>query len=278
MQPLRFAADAQAGLVHVLDRRLGHEAAHRCGKFLQARRASPAHALKRRAGDPDPEHIAHERDERFLHQQLLVQQLDRDGGEPRAILHRCVAALGKRATCSRTASRALANMCAMLGDDERTRFGQVMHLTRRVIARHAGRQRATTSRTDRRKMIDDHVGVGGLPQGLAHVAVLPARLFAGGLAQARHPRRRLQPVARRRLAAVGTVQTEPTLQFRNAGHKRSDLRRLRLNQRNQRFTGRSINRLGNHPILESESDSSVQKNPLKNQGGGKEPGQLQSMC
>jgi hypothetical protein len=162
----------------------------------------------------------------------------------------------------------------MLGDDERTRFGQVMHLTRRVIARHAGRQRATTSRTDRRKMIDDHVGVGGLPQGLALVAVLPAGLFAGGLAQARHPRRRLQPVARRRLAAVGTVQTEPTLQFRNAGHKRSDLRRLRLNQRNQRFTGRSINRLGNHPILESESDSSVQKNPLKNQGGGKEPGQL----
>jgi hypothetical protein len=106
------------------------------------------------------------------------------------------------------------------------------------------------------------------------VAVLPAGLFAGGLAQARHPRRRLQPVARRRLAAVGTVQTEPTLQFRNAGHKRSDLRRLRLNQRNQRFTGRSINRLGNHPILKSESDSSVQKNPLKNQGGGKEPGQL----
>jgi hypothetical protein len=52
------------------------------------------------------------------------------------------------------------------------------------------------------------------------------------------------------------------------------LRRLRLNQRNQRFTGRSINRLGNHPILESESDSSVQKNPLKNQGGGKKPGQL----
>jgi hypothetical protein len=50
------------------------------------------------------------------------------------------------------------------------------------------------------------------------------------------------------------------------------LRRLRLNQRNQRFTGRSINRLGNHPILESESDSSVQKNPLKNQGGGKNLG------
>ena len=85
-------------------------------------------------------------------------------------------------------------------------------------------------------MIDDHVGAGGLPQGLALVAFLPARLFAGGLAQARHPRRLLQPVARRRLAAVGTVQTEPTLQFRNAGHKRSDLRRLRLNQRNQLFT------------------------------------------
>jgi hypothetical protein len=67
-----------AGLVHVFDRRLGHEAAHRCGKFLQARRASPAHALKRRAGDPDPEDSAHERDETFLHQRLLVQQLSRN--------------------------------------------------------------------------------------------------------------------------------------------------------------------------------------------------------
>ena len=202
MQPLRFAADAQAGLVHVLDRRLGHETAHRFGKPLQARRASPAHALKRCASGPDPEHIVRERDETFLRQQLLVQQIDRDGGDQRAILHRCVDALGKHATCSPIESRALANMCAMLGDDERTRFGQVVHLTRRVIARHAGRQRATTSRTDQRKIIEDHVGFGGLPQGLALVAFLPARLFAGGLAQARHPRRLLQPVTRRRLALL----------------------------------------------------------------------------
>jgi len=41
-----------------------------------------------------------------------------------------------------------------------------------------------------------------LPQGLALVAFLPAWLFAGGLAQARHPRRLLQPVARRRLALL----------------------------------------------------------------------------
>jgi len=55
------------------------------------------------------------------------------------------------------------------------------------------------------------------------------------------------------------------------------LRRLRLYERNQLFTGRSVNRFGNHPILESQNDSSVQENPLKNRGGGKEPGQLPGM-
>ena len=154
-------------------------------------------------------------------------------------------------------------MRAMLGDDKRTRLGKVVHLTRRVMESHAGRQRAATSRTDRRKMINDRVGIGRLPEGLALVAFLPTELFAGGLAQARHAGRLFQPIARRRLAAVGAVQAEPPLEFRNPSHKRSDLRRLRLNQRDQFFTGWDIWRFSDHLMLESETGSPVQKNPLK---------------
>ena len=112
-------------------------------------------------------------------------------------------------------------------------------------------------------MIDDRVGVRGLPESLALVAFLPARLFVQALAQARHPRRLLHPVARRRLAAVGAVQAEPPLEFRNPSHKRGDLHRLRLVERDQFFTGRSIWRFSDHPILESESASRVHKNQLK---------------
>jgi hypothetical protein len=41
------------------------------------------------------------------------------------------------------------------------------------------------------------------------------------------------------------------------------LRRLRLVQRDQFFTGRNIWRFSDHPILESETASRVQENQLK---------------
>ena len=154
-------------------------------------------------------------------------------------------------------------MRAMLGDDKRTRLGKIVHLTRRVMERHAGRQRAAASRTDRRIMLNDRVGTGQVPESLALVAFLPAGLFAGRHAQARHPRWLSQPVARRRLAAAGAVQAETALKFRDTRHQRGDLRRLRLNQCNQFFPGRNIWRFSDHPGLESETGSPVQKNPLK---------------
>src|SRR5271170_3249982 len=45
----------------------------------------------------------------------------------------------------------------------------------------------------------------------------PSRFLAGPFAQTRHPRRLLQPIARRRLAAVRTVQSEPALKFGDMG-------------------------------------------------------------
>jgi len=155
----------------------------------------------------------------------------------------------------------------MFGDDQRLRLGQIKHLPRRVtLLRHLPRQRRAAFGAGRGEMIFDVVGLGYLPQRLARVALLPARLPLGFLAQAAHPRRPLQPVARRRLAAVRTVQAEPALKFgdprlqsRVFGHQRRDLRRLRPDQRNQLFPRRLARRFDNHPILESETEAAVQK-------------------
>lgn len=128
--------------------------------------------------DPDPEQIDHECDEALLREQLLVHQVDREGGYACTILYRRIHAIGKCAPGSRATSCAQATMHAMLSDDERTRFGQVVHLTRLVIERHAGRQRAAASRTDRRKMLDYLVGVGSLPECLTLVAFCPPGFLA----------------------------------------------------------------------------------------------------
>src|SRR5450830_994616 len=50
---------------------------------------------------------------------------------------------------------------------------------------------------------------------LAFMTFLPARRLVRWFAQASHARRLLQPIARRRLAAVRTVQTEPALKLRD---------------------------------------------------------------
>ena len=51
MQPLRLAADAKAGFVHVFDGRSRHEIAHRFSKALKTFGASPAHSGDRRGGE-----------------------------------------------------------------------------------------------------------------------------------------------------------------------------------------------------------------------------------
>jgi hypothetical protein len=114
----------------------------------------------------------------------------------------------------RAAGRALAVVGAMFGDDGRLRLGQVEHLTGAVARGHGRHQHRTALRASLRVMIDDDVGLRDLPQGLSFMTFLSAGLVAGGLAH-RHARRFLQPVTRRRLAAVGTVQSKPALEFGN---------------------------------------------------------------
>jgi hypothetical protein len=123
----------------------------------------------------------------------------------------------------------------MFGDDGRLRLGKVEHLTGAVARGHGRHQHRTALRASLRVMIDDDVGLRDLSQSLSFMTFLSAGLVAGGLAQARHARRFLQPVTRRRLAAVGTVQSKPAFEFGNMSPQCRDFSRLRRNQRNKLF-------------------------------------------
>jgi hypothetical protein len=108
------------------------------------------------------------------------------------------------------------------------RLGQIKHLTGAMANARFRVEAHAAHRTGRRIMIDDFVGIRDLSQGLAFVTLLPTRFLAGPFAQTRHPRRLLQPIARWRLAAVRTVQSEPALKFGDMGPQRR-------NQRNEFF-------------------------------------------
>src|SRR5664280_2933001 len=105
-------------------------------------------------------------------------------------------------------------------------------------------------------MVDDVIGICDLPQGLAFVTLLPARFPVGPFAQVLHPRRLLQAIARWRLAAVRTVQSQPALEF---GELRFQGRNFRPQRSDQFVLGRFVWRLRKHPILESETASIVQE-------------------
>ena len=218
MQPLRPAAGPKAGFIQVLDRGSLHALAHRFGEPREALRAASAHPGKGRRHQPDPEQISHGLGQPVLGQQLVVEQIDHDRQEARAILHRGRDLLGKWRPGFPAAPAAAAAIRPMLGDDQRLRLGQIEHLARAAPRGHRGRQRQTAGPTGLGVVIDGDVRIGDLAQGLAFVALLPAGWFAGPLAQTartRLPLGLVQPVAGRRFAAVGTVQPEPALQLRH---------------------------------------------------------------
>ena len=123
-------------------------------------------------------------------------------------------------------------------------------------------------------MIDDVIGISDLPQGLAFVTFLPARHLGRTFPQARHPRRLLQSIARRRLAAVRTVQSELALKFGNP--RLQGFGPQRRYQRDQVFRGRHARRFANHPILESETAYAVEEN-LSLTIAVAQPGQLRDL-
>jgi hypothetical protein len=225
VQPLRPAAAPEAGLVQVLDRRGLDQRAYGVGEPLGAPGAGPAHPGDGRSHQPDAEQVGHRLGQPVLGQKLVVQQVDHDRQEARAILHRGRDPLGKQRPGFPAAPAAAAAIRPMLGDDQRLRLGQIEHLARAAPRGHRRRQRQTTGPTGLGVVIDGDVRSGDLAQGLTFVALLPAGRFAGRLAQtagARFPLRLVQPVAGRRLTAVGTVQPQPTLQLRHPRQQHRD--------------------------------------------------------
>ena len=110
----------------------------------------------------------------------------------------------------------------MLGDPQRLGIGQVEHLAGLMADRIRHRHRLAAMRTNPRQVVDDNVGVLRPPQRRAGVPLLAAGLASGRLAQARRPRRLLQPIAGRWLAAVGAVQPKPPFQLRHTRQQTLD--------------------------------------------------------
>jgi hypothetical protein len=97
MQPLRLAADPEAGLVQVLERCRRHLVAHGISEALAAPSRISADPGNGRADQRHPEEIRHRLGQPLLRQQLVMQQVEHKGGDPRAILHGAVTPAGKAA-------------------------------------------------------------------------------------------------------------------------------------------------------------------------------------
>ena len=104
---------------------------------------------------------------------------------------------------------------------------------RRSGLRHSARQRHSASSARLRKAINDLVGRLHAAQGLARMPFLTTRPLARRLAQAPHPHRLLEPIARWRLAAVGAIKPQLALQLSNPRRHSRNLCRLRRNHRKQ---------------------------------------------
>ncbi len=253
MQPACLPANAKAGLVQVLDLGASHLIAHALHEARQPICTIAAHLGNRRRNEAHAEQVAHHLGHAIFRHELAVQQIHHNGADPRAVLHRSRYAGRKRRLGSLAACRTTTLMGAMLGHDHRTWLGQVEDLPRCVSARHGGCQPHPTSGAGLRIVVLHHVGRLGLTQRVARMSLSPPGRVAGRLAQAPHPHRLLEPVARRRLAAVGAIQSKATLQLgdpRPQGRYllglRRDLRGLRRNQRKELIPRRFDRRV---PIL-----------------------------
>ena len=140
----------------------------------------------------------------------------RNTRKTRAILHRSRHPLGEPRPRHNPATRAAARMAAMLRHFQRTGLRKVEHLTHnRSPLKGRSRQRRPAAPAYLRNMLLHPVRARHPAQRLALVARLTTRLATRLAAKALRPtlrRRLLQPVARRRLAAVPAVQTQTALQ------------------------------------------------------------------
>lgn len=178
MQPLRLAANPEAGLIHVLDRCRRHLVAHGIGEALEALGTVLADPRDGRGDQVHAKQVGHQCGQALLRQQLIVQQIQHEGANPFAVLHRRGHPVGKRRPRLRIADCATAAMRAVLGDDQRLWFGEIKYLPGDVVGRHRRRQRRAARRAGLRIMVDRGVRCRGPTQRLTPMSLLPAGLLA----------------------------------------------------------------------------------------------------
>src|SRR5271163_114396 len=134
-------------------------------------------------------------------------------------------------------------------------LGKIEHLALLDRDRRLRIERQTAMPAYARLMRNHEIGLGDLPQRVAHVALLAAALLAGLAAQtAGRPRLLLQPVARRRLRAVRAVQPQAAQKL---GHHGLELRDPAVLRSHQLLDfGRD-----DHPASDSDSSHAVAENP-----------------
>ena len=218
VEPLRASANPEAGLVEMLHRRLADDQVpHMVDETLQLLGHPAAHRRQRRGAHGRVEQVGHQLRQTILGQEMRMVQIGRHRRHARTILHRRRHACGKRRPCRRAAMTANATVSAVFRGLEGARLRQVEDLScDRASIPVRSRQRRAAARTVRRMMILDMVRPVGPAQGRARVPGLPAARPARFAALAPCPGLRprlLQPVTRRRLAAVPAVPAKLPLQL-----------------------------------------------------------------
>ena len=178
MQPLRLAANPEAGFVHVLDRCRRDVVAHGIGKALELPRTILADPGDGRGDQMHTEEMCHEFGQTLLGQQLVVQQIEHKCADPLAILRRRGNALGKCRPRLRAAGRATAAIGAVLGNEQRPRFRQIEHLPGNMAARHRRGQRLTARSAGFWIMLDRGIGLFNPAKRRARMPLLAAGLLA----------------------------------------------------------------------------------------------------
>ena len=159
------------------------------------------------AGDQlHAEQIGHQRGQAFFRQQLVVQQIQHKGAIRVPYCTGAATPVGKRRPGSRAAGCAAGRPCARCSVTiSWPWFGQIEHLPGDMAqspspAVSGSPQRGADLRDNGRR---SHRAFRSLAQRVARMALLPAAsALPDDSPQAADPRRLLQPVARRRLAAV----------------------------------------------------------------------------
>jgi hypothetical protein len=217
-QPLGLAADPKARLIQVLDRDGLNPPGESVHESLKPPRAGAAHPGQGGRRELHPEQIGHQLDQPLRGDELIMEQIQDPGGDPRPVLHRGGDVLGEGRPGRLPALGAGAAVGAVLGDHQGLRRGEVEDLAGAVRRRRLRGQGRPAGRPLPRVMILDHVRLGRRTPGLPGVTALSAGLPARGLPPALRPSGRLlQPIAGRRLAAVSAGQPQLPLQLCHAG-------------------------------------------------------------